>query len=195
MSDNADRPALESSSKPPHPGVRKRRRARDFDGRPRDARLLDVLGRSPAREATGVAAMPDDLNLTPNETLRTAQQLLDQRRPFHAHEVLEATWRCAPQHERELRRGTAPLTVGLAHAHRGNAVGGIQLLQRSAGRIGAHTVDRPHGIDIPVLKQWVKSLTGRLPQEGIYGSGARALIPRLATVPQEPSTASGSDDH
>jgi hypothetical protein len=60
---------------------------------PRNARPRDELGRPLPHDAAGVAGVPDDLALPPDESLAKAQRLLDAGRAFHAHEVLEGTWR------------------------------------------------------------------------------------------------------
>ncbi|MFD0576776.1 DUF309 domain-containing protein [Dactylosporangium darangshiense] len=99
--------------------------------------------------------MPDDLVVTPAEALERAQRLLDDGRPFHAHEVLEAAWKAAPEAERELWRGLAQLAVGLTHARRGNAAGAARLLDRAALRIGAYRDDPPHGVDVAGLVAFV----------------------------------------
>ena len=65
-------------------------RDRDPAGRPRNARPRDGLGRPLPRGALGQERVPDDLVLSPDESLALAQQMLDEGRPFHAHEVLEA---------------------------------------------------------------------------------------------------------
>ena len=57
--------------------------------------------------------------------------------PFHAHEVLEASWKAAPEAERELWQGLAQLAVGLTHVLRGNPTGATTLLQRARRRIVA----------------------------------------------------------
>jgi hypothetical protein len=41
--------------------------------------------------------MPDDLALSPENTLAEAQRLFDAGRAFQAHEVLESTWKGAPE--------------------------------------------------------------------------------------------------
>ena len=64
-----------------------------------------------------------------------AQQMLDEGRPFHAHEVLEASWKAAPPEERDFWQGLAQLAVGLTHARRGNPAGAVTLLRRAAARI------------------------------------------------------------
>jgi hypothetical protein len=99
------------------------RRDRDNAGRPRNARPRDGLGRPLPPGTPGVPTTPDDVTLAPAETLREAQRLLDSGLPFHAHEVLEAARKAAPDDERQLWRGLAQLTVGLTHARRGNAAG------------------------------------------------------------------------
>lgn len=73
-----------------------RERDRDVAGRPRNARPRDELGRPLPRGAAGVEGVPDDLALSPDETLTEAQRLLDAGRAFQAHEVLESTWKAAP---------------------------------------------------------------------------------------------------
>jgi hypothetical protein len=95
-------------------------RDRDSSGRARSARPRDGLGRPLPHEATGVERVPDDLVLPPQESLTEAQRLLDAERPFHAHEVLEGTWKAAPPAERDLWQGLAQLAVGLTHQRRGN---------------------------------------------------------------------------
>jgi predicted metal-dependent hydrolase len=100
--------------------------------------------------------MPDDLSVTPEEALDRAQRLLDDGRPFHAHEVLEAAWKAAPAGERELWRGLAQLAVGLTHARRGNAAGAARLLERAALRIAAYGDDPPYGIDVAGIVAFAK---------------------------------------
>ena len=78
------------------------------------------------------------LALPPDAALDAAQQLLDAGRPFHAHEVLEASWKAAPPAERDLWQGLAQLAVGLTHARRGNAAGAAALLRRGASRISGY---------------------------------------------------------
>jgi hypothetical protein len=130
-------------------------RDRDPFGRARNARPRDAAGRPLPRGAPGVERVPEDLVLTPDETVREAQRLLDADMPFHAHEVLEAAWKAAPDTERELWRGLAQLAVGLTHLQRGNARGGVALLRRGASRVaewrGDHEGSPPLGLDLDGL--------------------------------------------
>lgn len=122
-------------------------RDRDAGGRPRNARPRDALGRPLPYGAEGVEPIPDDLDLPPGEALDLAQRLIDEGSPFRAHEVLEATWKAAPEPERELWRGLAQVAVGLTHAQRGNAGGMRALLSRGADRVAAYAETAPHDID------------------------------------------------
>jgi len=137
-------------------------RERDESGRPRNARPRDELGRPLPRGAAGAVRVPDDLVLAPADSLVEAQRLLDEGRPFHAHEVLEATWKAAPDAERELWQGLAQLAVGLTHALRENSTGAATLLRRGAERISGYADEPPYGIDVTGLLDWSRSLAARL---------------------------------
>ena len=82
--------------------------------------------------------MPDDLRLSADDAVQLAQRLIDHGQPFHAHEVLEAAWKSAPQGERDLWKGLAQIAVGLTHARRGNDRGAVALLRRGARAVGAY---------------------------------------------------------
>ena len=123
-------------------------RDRDAAGRPRNARPRDGLGRPLPRGVAGQARVPDDLLLPPDESLALAQRLLDEGRPFHAHEVLEASWKAAPPQERDFWQGLAQLAVGLTHARRGNATGAVTLLRRGAAHISGYAPADPYGVPV-----------------------------------------------
>ena len=152
-------------------------RERDPSGRPRNARPRDELGRPLPRGQAGVAGVPDDLHLPPRDSLAEAQRLLDEGRPFQAHEVLEASWKAAPDAERELWQGLAQLAVGLTHGLRGNDVGGARVLRRGADRISGYADEPPYGIDVTGLLGWARSLAGQL-DDPSHEAG-RPRVPRL----------------
>jgi hypothetical protein len=156
-----------------------RERDRDVAGRPRNARPRDELGRPLPHGAAGVPAIPDDLSLSPDETIVEAQRLLDAGRAFQAHEVLESTWKAAPEAERELWRGLAQLAVGLTHALRGNPVGAVELLRRAADRVEEYAADTPYGIDVAGLVAWARALVLRIEQDGLATLTPADLNPRL----------------
>jgi hypothetical protein len=82
--------------------------------------------------------MHDDLRLTPAEAVQLAQRLIDEGRPFHAHEVLEAVWKSSPGAQRDLWQGLAQIAVGLTHARRGNGRGAVTLLRRGAAAVSRY---------------------------------------------------------
>ncbi|WP_218566205.1 DUF309 domain-containing protein [Vallicoccus soli] len=137
-------------------------RDRDEQGRARNARPRDGLGRPLPHGAPGVERVPDDLVLPPAESLVEAQRRLDLGEPFQAHEVLEGTWKAAPEPERELWRGLAQVAVGLTHLARGNSAGAVALLERGGARVGAYAADPPHGVDAAGLAAFARGLAARV---------------------------------
>jgi uncharacterized protein len=120
--------------------------------------------------------------LPPAEALSVAQELLDAGRPFHAHEVLEASWKAAPPAERDLWQGLAQIAVGLTHARRGNARGAVALLRRGGQRVSGYAGAAPHGIDAAAISVAVSDLATRIEAEGLDAAG-----PELGTVRLAPS--------
>jgi hypothetical protein len=137
-------------------------RERDQLGRPRNARPRDALGRPLPRGESGVPAVPDDLVLAPADSLSESQRLLDEGRPFQAHEVLEASWKSAPDAERDLWQGLAQLAVGLTHALRGNNAGAAKVLRRGADHISGYVEEPPYRIDVAGLLSWTSALLRQL---------------------------------
>ncbi len=101
-----------------------------------------------------------------------AQRLLGEGRPFHAHEVLEASWKAAPAAERDMWQGLAQVAVGLTHALRGNAPGAVALLRRGADRLSGYPAPGPHDVDVAGLARSCSELAAR-----IEASGTEALRP------------------
>jgi hypothetical protein len=158
-------------------------RDRDSAGRPRSARPRDALGRPLPRGAPGEDRVPDDLLLPPADALALAQRLLDSGRPFHAHEVLEASWKAAPQAERELWRGLAQVAVGLTHAQRGNARGAAALLRRGGRAVGGYSDAgaAPHGIDAAGVARACAELAARIESGGAAPEAAHGLRVQLTS--------------
>src|SRR5271156_4611305 len=126
-------------------------RDRDESGRPRSTRPRDALGRPLPRGSQGIPPISDDLELAPAETLRYAQDLLDQGLAFNAHEVLEAAWKNGPDDERMLWQGLAQLAVGITHAQRGNVKGAMRLLRNASTRLAHDDRPAPYGVDVAGL--------------------------------------------
>ncbi|MEV4159450.1 DUF309 domain-containing protein [Nonomuraea dietziae] len=110
-------------------------RDRDPQGRPRNARPRDEYGRPLPHGAEGVERVPDDYAPSAEQAMTDAMAFLRDHRPFHAHEIFEGRWKCAPELERELWQGLAQICVGLTHLQRGNGRGALTLLARGAARI------------------------------------------------------------
>ena len=154
-------------------------RDRDARGRALNARPRDGLGRPLPRGSEGVERVPEDLVLPPLESLAEAQRLLDIDRPFHAHEVLEGTWKAASTHERDLWQGLAQLAVGVTHLARGNRTGAVTLLRRGAARIAAYD-DQPYDIDVAGLVSFARGTADAL--ESGAPTGADFDLPRLRRI-------------
>ena len=168
------------NTEPPEPAAASR--DRDAAGRARNARPRDALGRPLPRGAAGDERIPDDLTLPPAQALGLAQQLLDEGRPFHAHEVLEASWKAAPPAERDLWQGLAQIAVGLTHARRGNAHGATALLRRGAERVAGYAGSAPHDIDAATIGQAAREMAARIEAEGLAAAGAGRMTVRLVTA-------------
>lgn len=122
------------------------RRDRDADGRARQSRPRDALGRPLPYGSAGVEPVSEQ-PLPPVDTIAEATRLLDEGRPFAAHEVFEARWKDAPAAERNLWQGMAQLCVAITHAMRGNATGATRLLERATDRLDGY--DGPvYGLDL-----------------------------------------------
>ena len=152
-----------------------RDRDRDPEGRARNARPRDALGRPLPRGAVGEDRAPEGIVRAPEVALAEAQALLDAGRPFHAHEVLEDAWKSAPDGERQLWRGLAQLAVGLTHAARGNVRGAATLLERGAANVSPYADSRPHGVDVAGLVAWARALAASPDAARDPGAGAPRL--------------------
>ncbi|MGP2443023.1 DUF309 domain-containing protein [Streptomyces sp. JW3] len=157
-------------------------RDRDDEGRARSARPRDGLGRPLPYGTDGVPRQPEGVVRPPQETVAEAQRLLDEGKPFHAHEVFEDAWKSGPDAERELWRGLAQLAVGLTHAARGNLTGGPRLLRRGAGAVRAWAAGdgrpRPYGMDLGAVAGWARELADDV-ERGGAAVDAAARAPRL----------------
>ncbi|WP_249416922.1 DUF309 domain-containing protein [Streptomyces sp. TS71-3] len=160
-------------------------RDRDQEGRARNARPRDGLGRPLPYGSEGTPRQPEGVTRSASATIDEAQRLLDDGKPFHAHEVFEDAWKTGPDAERALWRGLAQLAVGLTHAARGNAEGGARLLRRGAGAVSdwCSTTSRvqPHGLDVPGLTVWARELADTVDDDGSPVDAA-SWAPRLRGV-------------
>ncbi len=139
-------------------------RERDAAGRARQARPRDALGRPLPYGSVGVEPVSDE-PLPPLESLDLARSLLEQGRPFAAHEVLEARWKACPVEERDLWQGLAQLCVGLTHAARCNTIGAARLVERGASRLEAYSAGEGplYGLDLAGVVECARRQAGRPP--------------------------------
>ncbi|MDQ1727186.1 MAG: uncharacterized protein QOK14_1231 [Frankiaceae bacterium] len=151
-------------------------RPRDPAGRPRNARERDAAGRPLPPGVQGVERIPDDFVLPPREALAEAQRLVDDGRPFSAHEVLEGSWKAAPAAERALWRALAQLAVGLTHAQRGNLTGAETLLRRGASGLGQGAATAPYDIPVDRLRTDATRLAD-------LAAAGQAFVPTLRFLP------------
>jgi Uncharacterized conserved protein len=140
-------------------------RDRDAEGRARNARPRDGLGRPLPYGTEGVERQPEGVRRLPVETLEEAQSLLDAGKPFHAHEVFEDAWKMSAEPERVLWRSLAQFAVGLTHAARGNTTGATTLLGRAAQGIALYGEDAPYGISAAALATWAQQASDGLAAE------------------------------
>lgn len=113
-------------------------RDRDPNGRPKNARPRDALGRPLPKGADN--QMPEEEPAsTPEEALARGIEHFNAGRFFQAHEAWEEGWHPSPEPERDFWQGLTQLAVGLTHRQRGNAHGAVTLLRRGARRL------RPYG--------------------------------------------------
>lgn len=114
----------------------------------------DATGRPvPPGSPRAVAQVPE-LQRPAGDALALAQQLLDDGRPFYAHDVLEGAWKAAPSPERGLWQGLAQVCVGLTHLQRENPAGAARLLRRGAERLtGAPAA---HGVEPAEVAAWAR---------------------------------------
>jgi hypothetical protein len=138
-------------------------RDRDIEGRARQARPRDALGRPLPYGAEGVEPVSEE-PLPPEETLETARELVGAGRPFSAHEVLEARWKAGPIEERDLWQGLAQVCVAMTHAARGNQVGADRLFDRAAERLTAFAATGrwAYGVDVDAVVQQARRHIGTL---------------------------------
>lgn len=132
-------------------------RDRDAQGRPRNARPRDGLGRPLAYGEPGVPRQPEGVLRTPDQTLSEAQRLLDAGRPFHAHEVFEDAWKSANGPEAAMWKALAQLAVGVTHQERGNQVGADRLLERAAAGLEPFLADPPYDLALTELHDWARA--------------------------------------
>lgn len=104
-----------------------------------NTRPRDALGRPLPWDAVGEEMVPERDWIDSEDAIAEAVAYLQSGRPFHAHEVLEQRWRCAPENEREWWRALAQAAAGATQAARGNEVGAQRLRKRAQATLATHS--------------------------------------------------------
>lgn len=104
-----------------------------------NTRPRDALGRPLPWDAVGEEMVPEREFISSAQAVAEAVDYLRSGRPFHAHEVLEQRWRCAPEAEREWWRALAQAAAGVTQAARGNEIGARRLRDRAAATVATVT--------------------------------------------------------
>lgn len=99
-------------------------------------RPRDRLGRPlPVGDPQSFPTVPDRPYIASDEAWSQALSFLDEGLPFHAHEVFEQRWKCAPDNERDSWQALAQWGAALTHQARGNPVGSKRVAERAKDRL------------------------------------------------------------
>jgi predicted metal-dependent hydrolase len=113
--------------------------------------------REPFDPALVVAEVPERSFIEGLDAWQEAMDYLTRDLPFHAHEVFEQRWRCAPADERLLWRGLAQWGAACTHAARGNVVGAKRLAERALQSVDQSMVV-PEYVDLAFMRQHCSEL-------------------------------------
>jgi uncharacterized protein len=140
-------------------------RDRDSTGRARNSRPRDDLGRPLPYGATGTPRLPEGVIRSVPETIELAQHLLEEGKPFFAHEVFEDAWKSSDGSDSQLWKGLAQLAVGITHAARGNRAGASALLRRGAATMAPFDGRNPFGVAVTEVRSWAAERAAELDRE------------------------------
>jgi predicted metal-dependent hydrolase len=139
-------------------------RDRDTQGRPKNARPRDALGRPLPRGSENQLGT-EEPPASPEEALQRGIEQFNAGLYFQAHESWEEGWHPSPEPERDFWQGLAQLAVGMTHRQRGNAHGAATLLRRGAKRLRPYG-DEYLGVVLPPLVAFAEHAADRIENEG-----------------------------
>ena len=125
-------------------------------------RPRDRLGRPlPVGDSRAFPTVSDRDFVDAEQAWTVAIGFLAQGLPFHAHEVFEQRWKCAPDNEREAWQALAQWGAALTHEARGNPVGAARVATRAADLLqrAVHAESIPAVIDIDRVRVSLAQLT------------------------------------
>lgn len=151
-------------------------RDRDAQGRARNARPRDALGRPLPRGAIHqLPAEPDPG--TPEEALERGITFFNKGRFFEAHEMWEFGWHPAPEPERDFWQGIIQVAVGFTHFQRHNPKGAVTLLERGARRLSSY--GRIHmGLPVAQIADAALAAAEEITRDGMEASPVPPRIDR-----------------
>ncbi len=104
-----------------------------------------------------VPGVPERAFISSDQAWAEASDYLAQDMPFHAHEVFEQRWRCAPDEERACWKALAQWGAALTHVARGNHRGAQRVATRAlAGLQGAQII--PDVVDVVTVAESCRAL-------------------------------------
>jgi hypothetical protein len=125
-------------------------------------RPRDRLGRPlPVGDPRSFPTVPDRAYIDGDEAWSQATSYLNDGLPFHAHEVFEQRWKCAPDDERDSWQALAQWGAALTHHARGNPVGCTRVAERAEERFRAELAAGrvPAVIDVAFVLESLSQLT------------------------------------
>lgn len=126
-------------------------------------RPRDRYGRPLAHGAdpgTAYPGVPDRTFISGPQAWMEALAYLEHDLPFHAHEVFEQRWRCAPKNERPLWKALAQWGAALTHEARGNSIGARRIAERALSNLDSATILK--SIDAGVVTESLSRLLADL---------------------------------
>lgn len=109
-------------------------RDRDEQGRAKNARPRDALGRPLPRDQAGEFVEERD-PASEEDALERGIAHFNAGRFFQAHEMWEFAWHPSPEPDRDFWQGITQVAVGFTHFQRGNPTGAMTLLDRGATKL------------------------------------------------------------
>lgn len=155
-------------------------RDRDDQGRPKNQRPRDSLGRPLPRDAKGDPSLQVEPEGTPAELMAQGVEHFNRGNYFQAHECWETAWHEAAESDRDFWQGITQIAVGLTHRGRGNLHGAKTLLRRGIDR-AARYGDVHLDLEVGALVSQAREILDELEAEGLradIGEPRAALRPR-----------------
>lgn len=116
--------------------------------------------RAPFDPSQVVPEIPERDHIDGVQAWQEALAYLERDLPFHAHEVFEQRWRCAPADERDVWRALAQWGAARTHQARGNDIGAQRVAERAAFTLAQAPVV-PEYVDLAYVERDCARLANR----------------------------------